>query len=62
MKLKNCPFCGGNASMIENREMPSWRMVMCFTCGIRTAYRKSAKEAAEDWNRRPKIGEEDETD
>lgn len=52
MKLKECPFCGGKAVAIENREMIGWRMVMCGTCGNRTAYRRSTKEAAEDWNRR----------
>ena len=58
IKLKPCPFCGGEAIM-ENLNVPTYRFrVICnnVKCDVHpnTWLRRSAKEAAEVWNRRAK--------
>lgn len=53
--LKPCPFCGGEASIIDNRGRPVCRhYVSCDSCGAQT--RGTAFENDEfntwEWNRR----------
>ncbi len=54
MKLKGCPFCGGNGKM-EN-ENTSW-YVECEQCHVESSYYDSKEEAADAWNFR--VGDED---
>lgn len=54
MKLKGCPFCGGNGKM-EN-ENTSW-YVECEQCHVESNYYDSKEEAADAWNFR--VGDED---
>lgn len=52
-KLKPCPFCGGEAEMIENDlAARSVYIVMCKVCDSMTATRFTQEEAAGAWNRR----------
>ncbi len=52
-KLKPCPFCGGDAYMIEHdMGVRNLYVVMCKTCDSMTATRFSREEAAGTWNRR----------
>lgn len=64
-RLKPCPFCGGEAKLMEARtkDRISTYSVICQNCGVgifraTTAKDKTwkgyadAEEAAEDWNRR----------
>ncbi len=61
--LKPCPFCGGDAHVMEderfkqqNHGFPKWA-VICFGCGVRTPI-VDMTTAVKIWNRR----EEKETD
>lgn len=58
-RLRNCPFCGGEAQMhtfrtysTETRGMESRYYVCCRGCGIEQLNYRSEKEAREAWNRR----------
>ena len=48
-KLKPCPFCGGEAKLIDD----DWSYVICTKCGIHPYHRISLKDAIEEWNNRP---------
>lgn len=51
-KLLPCPFCGGEAQIIESRFGEKGAFVGCIRC-LATAKRYSTKaEAIEAWNRR----------
>ena len=53
IKLKRCPFCGGEAKFL-----PMWKFrsenywVRCVDCGCETPAFVTQKLAAEAWNRR----------
>lgn len=49
-KLKSCPFCGGEAEMIETLFCDY--KVECEKCGASTSYCDSEEMAVEAWNRR----------
>lgn len=50
-ELKPCPFCGGEAEMLNYSEN-EW-LVHCRMCdGMAERWRKTEKEAIEQWNRR----------
>ena len=54
-KLKPCPFCGGEAEMLNYS--PSEWLVVCPTCdGMVERWRNTEKEAVEQWNRRVENG------
>lgn len=55
-KLKECPFCGGNASSTEkesDKGRPVWA-IKCSTGFCISMRRSSKKEVIEDWNTRAK--------
>ena len=58
IKLKPCPFCGGEAKLLEDEfgRTSGWWYASCSNlgCGIiaRTADRPTPQEAAKLWNRR----------
>ena len=55
-ELKKCPFCGGKAEMLNYSE-DEW-LVRCTICdGMVEKWRKTKKEAIEQWNRR--VNDED---
>lgn len=49
MKLKPCPFCGGEAKVIDIGCPP--RELYCMRCGARIN-RRNEKECVDAWNRR----------
>ena len=50
-ELKPCPFCGGKAEILNYSEN-AW-LVYCRMCdGMVERWRKTKKEAIEQWNRR----------
>lgn len=56
--LKPCPFCGGEAAMLqdgeddsETGEISHYR-VICMNCGIEQMPAPTKEEAGADWNRR----------
>lgn len=50
--LRECPFCGGKASVLRDIRSHSY-FVACLNCGIETARIYHTKESAEKvWNRR----------
>ena len=49
-RLKSCPFCGGEAEMIETLFYDY--IVECEICGASTSYCDSEEMAVEAWNRR----------
>lgn len=52
MKLKSCPFCGGEAEVMEGlRKIPTY-FVICSKCEIRTLEYLTPENAAKRWNRR----------
>ena len=58
-KLRNCPFCGGEAMANES----SWRgwwygWVVCPKCGVKIEKQTKA-DAIEAWNRRYKEQDDD---
>ena len=59
MKLKPCPFCGGDAIVVKVEERPYPYRVQCFDsiCACRTDNFKDYEGAIESWNRR--VGEEE---
>ena len=60
-QLKPCPFCGGEAFLIESECRETTFAIMCDDCEILIAsanngtvdFFKTAEEAAEAWTRRP---------
>ena len=54
-KLKPCPFCGGEAELIQHHERDNEYysyFVHCKKCVIRTTYLQSAKKVIAAWNTR----------
>ena len=49
IKLKPCPFCGGEPMMVVRGD-GCW--VRCLQCGTETRYFLSERAAAEAWDRR----------
>lgn len=70
IELKPCPFCGGNATIVENEEPRLYRpsrnhpyCVYCGNCELLFGFDEdyggtfdTKKEAAEAWNRRADNG------
>lgn len=55
--LKPCPFCGGKAEVLINEYSDSSKeyLVACTECdGMVERWRKTEKEAIEQWNMRTK--------
>ena len=57
IKLKPCPFCGGEAHLFQNK--PWYVVVQCFSCGAQIArqFNKIEELSLDDravaaWNRR----------
>ena len=48
-ELKPCPFCGGEADIIEDSFCYG---VECFNCKANSTYFSNAKDAIAAWNRR----------
>ena len=48
MKLKPCPFCGGEARWANDDK--NW--IECSYCRVETRYCEDTQEAIEAWNRR----------
>ena len=52
-KLLPCPFCGGEAKYIEDKDFFISRFVTCTKCGIETRRNYLRKDyAIKDWNTR----------
>lgn len=61
IKLKSCPFCGGEARVMPPKGFVSYvahYWVSCKNCHVQTDFVTSRKEAMEAWNRR--AGEQNE--
>ena len=57
MKIKPCPFCGGEAELWNNNiEEYKLYAVQCKNCGMVTPYWFDDELAVEQWNRREPIG------
>lgn len=59
IKLKPCPFCGGEAKIIvsggcDGEDCLVW--VCCDECGAESALLDSTEEATAAWNRRAEHG------
>lgn len=59
IKLKPCPFCGGEAKLrvsggCDGEDCLVW--AYCVKCGADSALLDTAEEAAEAWNRRAEHG------
>lgn len=59
MRLRRCPFCGGDAAFEEiggiitvANDTASTYIVKCERCGIHTREYSTQEEAAEQWNTR----------
>lgn len=52
VELKPCPFCGGNAKIIQTTESYPNYVVQCSFCGISTISCPNPKGLAEFWNKR----------
>ena len=53
LKLKPCPFCGGEPIPVVDDETEDFFGVKCFACGGSIqAEKESLDEAIEEWNRR----------
>lgn len=59
LKLKLCPCCRGKARLLNGMDYTEWCFtgvprvyVECVECGLRTDLYKTAKFAADAWNRR----------
>lgn len=57
-ELLNCPFCGGDATLVENAHLIGDFCVYCSKCGARSKYiiyelgASSIKKAIAAWNTR----------
>lgn len=51
--VKPCPFCGGEASLCSDPELPT-RFVVCrnYGCGVSGPFRDFAETAIKAWNKR----------
>lgn len=63
-ELKHCPFCGGEAKLVNSfNQRGNYSVVVCLLCGISgkrsyIPYLPSANQAAKDlWNRRANDGQ-----
>lgn len=54
IKLKRCPFCGGEASLSDEPDKYYKYTVYCTKCGIRTLSEHIESIAIHAWNRREK--------
>lgn len=54
MELKRCPFCGGEANLVEKDGLPGWSYwrVVCGCCLIGTEEYPLKSAAIKAWNRR----------
>ena len=59
LKLRECPFCGGEAFVFKTIEtpLPIMYAVVCKACYAGTNHKTKEIQAIEAWNNR--IGEED---
>lgn len=51
-KLKQCPFCGDEARLVEDGEHSLAYKVFCLSCDAQYGWCASEKEAVDGWNRR----------
>jgi transcription elongation factor Elf1 len=51
-KILDCPCCGSNATLKEDRESYIMYFVQCKECGLRTAYYIEPEKAIGKWNLR----------
>lgn len=49
-ELKPCPFCGGEAELIDKYEGVFW--IICKGCLCESGFVKTKEEAINAWNRR----------
>jgi Lar family restriction alleviation protein len=60
IKLRPCPFCGGEAAVVgtarKNSKFNGWK-AFCYNCGVETLLHVDPERAAKDWNRRVSDGE-----
>lgn len=54
-ELKPCPFCGGEAKIIENNHYTDIHSVMCKNCFSETDRYHTQEEAMAQWNKRKPI-------
>lgn len=61
-ELKPCPFCGGNANLIKNKDFDMrfycvipYYFVMCSQCRAQSNKLETDKEAIEAWNKRARL-------
>lgn len=56
MKIEQCPFCGGNAEVWQDKTIPSethgYWFVACRECNAQTAAYIDKENAINAWNRR----------
>lgn len=52
LELRRCPFCGGEAEIIEVKEWEQVYYAECDDCHIRTVLKYDREEAIADWNAR----------
>lgn len=52
IKLLNCPFCGGEAKVIENNQYTDIHSVMCKNCFAESDRYHTQEEAIKQWNTR----------
>ncbi len=56
MKLKTCPFCGGNAEIMGEEKSDNLKWIECVVCEIGTKYTSSpdCADIIKQWNARIK--------
>lgn len=54
IKLRKCPFCGGEAQMWES-DITGRALIYCSCCDAGISLKKNIAEAIEAWNKR--VGE-----
>jgi len=50
-KLKPCPFCGGEATLIVDSYIKATRIIVCRKCGSRCTIFRTEEEAIAAWNK-----------
>lgn len=55
MKLKPCPFCGGNAELWDTEDVQYPYQIVCMSCFCGTDEKTYKESAIEAWNRREPI-------